>query len=167
MKFKIFAALLCCLMLTACSASDVLTVTSVAIDGEIAGAAAAGWTQGVTYGDLALGAVSCIGNEYNTADTAAIKYIKYAACVTAAEAAAPNGQGATQIAILAGINAALNTLLIAEGASPVTPAARALAKTKGTTVHAAKVAQYDGRRPPLFVRRSVASAVKAAEAKKR
>ena len=58
-------------------------------------------------------------------------------------------------------------LLIAEGASPVTPAARALAKTKGTTVHAAKVAQYDGRRPPLFVRRSVASAVKAAEAKKR
>ena len=166
MKIKVCLLAVFAAILAGCSASDVLTIASVAIDGEVAGAAASGWTPGVVYGNLALGAVGCIGNEYNSADTKAVKYIKYAACVTAAEASAPVGQSPTQVAIIAGISAALNTLLIAEGASPVTPAATALARKNGTTVQAAKVTQYEGR-PPFFVRRSVASAVKAAEAKKR
>jgi hypothetical protein len=150
-------------LLVGCSASDVLTVATVAIEGEVAGAAASGWQPGVVYGDAALGGVSCIGAEFNSADAVAVKYTKYTACVVAAEASVPTGN-ASQMAIVAGIDAALNALLIAEGAQPVpVTASRPI---KAVAVAGVKVKQYDGQ-PPWLVRRDVESAIGKAKAAKK
>jgi len=164
-RFYVSAALLscACLVLTACSASTALDIATAVITGEMAGAIASGWTPGVTYGDAALEAVSCIGTEYNSADAAALKYVAYTACVVSAEQTIPTGNG-TQLAIVAGINAALNVLLISEGAQPVPPVSVAV------RAHAAsvqRVKQYDGHKPSLIVRHEVNDSIKHARLAKK
>lgn len=156
--FMFSPMLLLALSLCACTASDVLTVATAAVSAEIDVASTEGWSAGITYGDAGLSAIACVGSEYNTADAQIIKNLKYTACVTQAEAGIPVAANTTQQAVLAGINAALEVLLVAEGAAPVTPNTEEFAKLHRTTVQALHVSQYDGKEPSLFVRRSVAGA---------
>ena len=160
MNRKMGAIALCALLLTGCTAGQVSNTTTAIIAAEIAASIAAGYPQGVLYGDALLTGVSCVTTEYASTDTAVIKYAKYGLCGSTALANAPIGH--PEITAIA--TAAFTAFLAAYQAAQPAPAARSLTLPNGKELP--RVVTTDGAPSRYRRNEALAAAAKALAARR-